>query len=169
VTHPRAAARAATRPSRPRSLPRSACASCSTAGQHYSGAPFQTWHEHDRAFLAVRHDSVYRICDDRSWSYGDWSDLADFRQRYTNNDPAVFIGNGIVTSIRERVLDCPPYTVRVQQEATRSSEFGSLSVSRQLAVLSYIRANAFDWEREGVSVESAVERGLRDGLETLLR
>ena len=170
MIHRRSAPRSATLPSRPPtalrpSIQPGACESCHIAGQRHSGAPFQTWHEAGRNFLAVRGEGRFTICDDQLWCYGDWSDVAEFRQRYAQGDLAVWVGRGVMTSVQLRVLKCRPYSLRVQREAVRPPRFLSLSANRRLRVLGHMAEFAFDWEHEGISVESAIERGMHNVLE----
>ena len=139
--------------------------SCHSAGPHSSGAPFQTWHEDGRAFLAVRGQERFTICDDRHWCYGEWSDLAEFRQRYAQGDLAVWVGRGVMTSVQLRVLECCPYSLEIQRAAVRAPGFLALRADQQLRVLGHLAGFAFDWERAGISVESACERALQTVLE----
>lgn len=68
--------------------------------QSNSVSPFETWRSKGRAFLAARNGTGWFICDNVGTYYGSWQDIANFRERYSNNDPCLSLGAGAVVSVR---------------------------------------------------------------------
>lgn len=130
-----------------------------------SSVPFQTWRAKGKTFLAARGGDGFTICDDAGDYYGAWQSVAYFRQRYANGDPSLAIGAGAVVSVRGDAARRASYMERAQYAARQLPRFDALSFPDQSAILDHIYFHASQWDRDGLSVEEASERAVREVLD----